>query len=167
MLARTACLAALVVSGTAAADRPESNATLVGTAVFSAQPDAEHGTVKMVVYGIGHIDTGDCPEAGRNTPFTATYEGEIDVDADGKFTAPLYPADPVIVTRSGCAVTDLDVVRIIETLVEARLGSLDGNGWLTFQNFAAVDVDSLLKGSFNNVKAELRFAPEVPCNSGL
>ena len=164
MMVRTASLATLVIAGTAGADRPESNATLVGSAAFVGQPHADRGSVRMIVQGVGEI--GDsCPDASEGQ-FLATYDGELDIQPGGEFEAQLYPSSPVIATPSGCAVTDLRVDRVTAIQIVAQLGDLVGHGWLTYQNLRAADETDLMRGAFDNLYAQLVFQPEASCNCG-
>ena len=148
-------LAALVPACKAAqADRPESHATLSGTAQFPDElPTTHDGNVRLTIKGHGEI-TDSCNNSG-STMFTATYDGQLVVQPDGRFDAALYP-NP-IVTANGCAADDLHDDHVDTIQLDATLGDETGTGTLTYQNLAAVDGDELQKGAFDDLVGELIF----------
>jgi len=148
-------LAALVPACKAAqADRPESHATLSGTAQFPDElPTTQDGNVRMTIRGHGEI-TDNCNNSG-STMFTATYDGELVVQPDGHFAAALYP-NP-IVTANGCSADELREDHVDNITLEATLGDETATGTLTYQNLAAVDGDELKKGAFDDLVGELIF----------
>jgi len=158
MLARILLLAALVPACKAAeAERPESHATLSGTAQFPTDlPTTHDGNVRMTVRGLAEIND-NCHGGGEQT-FDATYDGHLVVQPDGRFDAALYP-NPVT-TASGCVADDIRVERVDGIQLEAQLGDEVGTGALTFQNLAAVDGDQLKNGAFDDLVGELVFRPQ-------
>ena len=155
MLARILFLAALIPACKAAhADRPESRATLSGTAQFPDElPTTHDGNVRMTIKGHGEI-TDSCNNSG-STQFTATYDGQLVVQPDGRFDAALYP-NPII-TANGCNADDLREDHVDDITLEAALGDETGSGRLTYQNLTAVDGDELKTGAFDDLVGELVF----------
>src|SRR3569832_3036273 len=90
MLARMLLLAALIPACKAAhADRPESRATLSGTARFPTDlPTTHDGNVRMTVHGLAEISDSCNSDGDQN--FTATYDGHLVVHPDGCFVVSLF-----------------------------------------------------------------------------
>jgi len=148
-------LAALVPACKAAqADRPESHTTLSGTAQFPNDlPTTYDGSVRMTIKGHGKV-TDSCNNSG-STMFTATYDGQLVVQPDGRFDAALYP-NP-IVTANGCAAGDLHEDHVDTIQLDATLGDEVGTGNLNYQTLTAVDGNELQKGAFDDLVGELIF----------
>jgi hypothetical protein len=155
MLARILLLAALVPAcRSASAARPESRATLSGQAQFPTDlPTTHDGTVRMTISGLGEINDNCHGEGNQN--FTATYDGNLTVQPDGRFDAALFP-NPVT-TGSGCVADDIHVERIDNIKLEAQLGDEVGIGNLTYQTLTAVDGDELKNGAFDDLVGEMVF----------
>ena len=155
MLARMLLLAAVIPACKAAhADRPESRATLSGTAHFPTDlPTTHDGNVRMTVHGLAEISDSCNSDGDQN--FTATYDGHLVVQPDGRFDASLYP-NP-ITTASGCVANDIRVEHLDSIQLEATRGDETGTGTLTYQNLAAVDGDELKNGAFDDLVGELVF----------
>ena len=95
---------------------------------------------------------------------SAMYEGELAIAPDHTFTAPLYPATPVITTPSGCAISELELDHVTNVTIEARLGDLGGaRPACVSEPHDGVDLTELTSGSFDELRAYLVFAPEAPC----
>jgi hypothetical protein len=111
----------------------ESRGTLVGHVFYrDAQTDPEgthhdadapaeqlRGTLRMTVRGTGTIEAR-CLDASAGI-FIAYYNGDLRIDGDGSYQAPLYPLTPAIYTPSGCAVDELTVAAITNVLIHAAV----------------------------------------------
>lgn len=155
MLARILLLAALVPACKEAhADRPESRATLSGTAQFPGDlPTTHDGNVRMTIHGHGEI-TDTCNLSGSQM-FTATYDGRLVVQPDGHFEASLYP-NPIN-TSNGCVADDIHDDHVDSIQLEAQLGDEVGTGNLSYQTLTAVDGNELKSGAFDDLVGELVF----------
>jgi hypothetical protein len=152
---RILLLAALLPACRSAQARPESRATLSGTARFPTDlPLTHEGTVRMTITGTAEV-SDDCETSGDQS-FIAAYDGNLVVGDDGQFTASLYPAP--IALASGCRPTEIrNVHQIANISVEAQLGDEVGHGALTYQNLTAIDGDELQAGAFDELMANLTF----------
>jgi hypothetical protein len=150
-------LAALIPACRAAEARPESRATLAGTAQFPNElPTTDRGTVRLTIRGIAEL-SDDCKTSGDQS-FVATYDGELIVQPDGHFDSSLYPTSPTIALESGCSATQIHNVHQVTSIeIGAELGDQVGRGALTYQNLAAIDGDELNAGAFDELVGELTF----------
>jgi hypothetical protein len=157
MLTRMLLLAALIPACRAAEARPESRATLAGTAQFPTDlPTTDHGTVRLTIRGSAEV-SDDC-KTSSNQNFVATYDGELVVQPDGQFNSSLYPTSPTVALANGCSATQIhNVNQVTSIAIDAQLGDEVGHGGLTYQNLAAVDGDELNAGAFDELVGELTF----------
>ena len=155
MLARILLLAALIPACRPAdAARPESRATLSGQAQFPGDlPTTHDGNVRMTIRGLAEIN--DSCKGDGDQSFTATYDGHLVVQPDGRFDASLYP-NP-ITTGSGCVAEDIRVEHIDSVTLESQLGDEVGTGNLNYQTLTAIDGDELKNGAFDDLVGELVF----------
>jgi hypothetical protein len=155
MLARILLLAALIPACRPAdAARPESRATLSGQAQFPSDlPTTHDGNVRMTIRGLAEINDSCKGDGDQN--FTATYDGQLVVQPDGRFDASLYP-NP-ITTASGCIAQDIRVEHIDSVTLESQLGDEVGIGNLNYQTLTAIDGDDLKNGAFDDLVGELVF----------
>jgi hypothetical protein len=147
-------LACLLALGHTAEARPQSYATLHGIASFPHGPLAtDRGTVSLIVMGLAESMENSCGTDA--TAFVAIYDGELVIEGDGSFSAALYPRS--IVTADNCIVTSIRPAQVTAITIEAQVGDSRGNGWLTYQNLAAVDETELMAGEFGNLDGQLMF----------
>ena len=152
---RILLLAALIPACRSAQARPESRATLTGTAHFPTDlPTTHDGSVRMTITGTAEV-SDDCRTSGDQN-FTAAYDGNLVVGDDGGFTASLYPAP--LSLANGCRATEIrNIHQITNISVDAQLGDEVGHGTLTYQNLAAIDGSELQAGAFDELMADLTF----------
>ena len=150
-------LAALIPACRAAEARPESRATLAGTAQFpDALPTTDHGSVRLTVRGSAEV-SDDCKTSGDQN-FVGTYDGELVVQPDGQFNASLYPTSASVALANGCSASQIHTVHQVTSIeIDAQLGDEVGHGALTYQNLAAIDGDELNAGAFDELAGELTF----------
>src|SRR4029078_9244855 len=104
--------------------RPESRATLTGTASFVGDlPTPNRGTVRLLVHGVAEDVSDTCRSSGAQG-FTASYDGELVIDDNNSFTAALYPTG--VLTTAGCPITALRVDHVDSVEVQAQLGDVAG-----------------------------------------
>jgi hypothetical protein len=149
-------LAALSACRSAEA-RPESKATLTGTAQFPNElPTTDHGSVRLTIRGTAEV-SDDCKTSGDQN-FVATYDGELIVQPDGQFNSSLYPGSPTVALANGCSATQIRNIHQLTSIeISAQLGDEVGRGTLTVQNLAAVDGDELNAGAFDELVGEITF----------
>jgi hypothetical protein len=127
-----------------------------GTARFPADPPTTNtGTLRLTIRGLAEIN--DSCRGSGNQRFTATYDGQLEVQPDGQFTAALYPTAPAVTVSSGCSAEDIRVEQISSVQLDAQLGDEVGTGGLAFQTLTAVDGDELKAGSFDDLVGQLTF----------
>ena len=158
MLTRMLLVAALIPACRAADARPESKATLVGTAQFPNEvPTTDHGSVRLTINGTAEV-SDDCKTSGDQN-FTATYDGQLIVQPDGRFNANLFPS--ALNLADGCRATAIrQIDQIANIQLGAQLGDQVGFGALSYQNLAAIDGDELQAGAFDELAGDLTFTKQ-------
>jgi len=153
---RLALLLAALVPACRAADaaRPESRATLSGTAQWAGDlPTTRSGTVRLTIRGFGEV--GDDCRGGGDMAFTATYTGALEVQADDRYSVALYPE--AITAGTGCSANEIRPERIDKIQLDAQLGDEVGYGTLGYQTLTAIDGDDLKSGTFDELAGDLVF----------
>jgi len=107
----------------------------------------------MTIRGFGEV-SDDC-RGGGDMAFTATYRGNLEVQADDRYTVALYPEG--VVAGTGCAAASIRPERVDAIQLDAQLGDEVGTGTLSYQTLSAVDGDELKTGNFDDLAGDLVF----------